>query len=526
MRTPMQYPFCGMIGRRGFLKGSVAAGLSGLVMPGTAFAASGGILKVRSYVEADVTDPIDGSGVGDEELFHCIHRKLIQYKPGRKWAWQLDAAKTIEQIDGTHIAFALREGITFTNGFGEMTAEDVKFSFERIIDPDNESPVKPDWGPLSHVEVTGRYTGTIVLKEPFQPLWWITLPYIAGNIVSKKAVEEAGGRFDMNPLATCGPYKIKKHEPKQRWILERNAEFAGDPPAFDEIQIFIIDDEKTAEIAFEAGDIDFTRVSLSSLADFKANPPAGSSVEEYPSLYYVWLGMNTENPKLADPRVRKALQYSVDVDAIMQAAYFGAAKPSTGIIAPGLIGNRPQSKIPVQGDLDMSRKLLEEAGVSGFDVKLDVLNKSTWITAAQIIQANMAAIGVNVDVNVNESGAFWSLGKEAKGTAWQGVEMILNRFSMTPDPYYGTAWFVCDQVGKWNWERWCDAGFDDLHNTALGEGDADKRDSMYRDMQTMMEDSGAYRFITHEATPVVYRDKIAPALRPDGLPLYRYFRHA
>jgi peptide/nickel transport system substrate-binding protein len=87
-------------------------------------------------------------------------------------------------------------------------------------------------------------------------------------------------------------------------------------------------------------------------------------------------------------------------------------------------------------------------------------------------------------------------------------------------------WFTCDQVGVWNWERVCNKEFDELHNKALAELDNDKRDVMYKKLQDMMEESGAYRFITHEATPAIYRDTIIPGVRPDGQPLLRHFRKA
>src|SRR3546814_19130594 len=69
----------------------------------------------------------------------------------------------------------------------------VKYSFERVLDPAIASPVAGDWGPLSHVELEDSHTGVIVLKEPFQPLWTVALPYGVGHIVCKKAVEAAGG---------------------------------------------------------------------------------------------------------------------------------------------------------------------------------------------------------------------------------------------------------------------------------------------------------------------------------------------
>jgi peptide/nickel transport system substrate-binding protein len=97
---------------------------------------------------------------------------------------------------------------------------------------------------------------------------------------------------------------------------------------------------------------------------------------------------------------------------------------------------------------------------------------------------------------------------------------------MTPDPYYATSWFTCEQAGVWNWERHCNEEFDKIHNEGPRELDNNKRDAMYQRAQDIMEESGAYKFITHEATPVIYSNSIVPALRPDGLPLYRYFAKA
>jgi peptide/nickel transport system substrate-binding protein len=148
------------------------------------------------------------------------------------------------------------------------------------------------------------------------------------------------------------------------------------------------------------------------------------------------------------------------------------------------------------------------------------------MVAVQIIQANLAEIGIDVQINVHDSGTFWTLGSESDGESWKNIELIYARYSMAPDPSWATMWFTCDQVGVWNWERVCNEEFDDLHNKALGELDNDKRDVMYKKLQDMMEESGAYRFITHEATPAIYRDTIIPGVRPDGVPLLRHFRKA
>ena len=486
--------------------------------------AAGDVVKVRAYSDLKSLDPAFSGGVFDEEIHGLIYSKLIQFKPGREWGYNLDAAESIQQTSPTTIDFKLKEGITFTNGFGEMTAEDVKYSFERIVDSEVKSTNSPDWGPLKEVVVNSKYEGTIVFNEPYPPAWTIALPYIVGNIISKKAWESVDGKVGTTTPSVSGPYLFKEWQPKQKTIFVRNPDWHGGEAPLDEIQVIPIDDENTAQLAFEAGDIHYTRVPMSSVANLKSSPPANSMVEEYPSLYYVWVGMNVENELLSNKNLRKAIQHAIDVPSIMQASYFGAAVPSTGIIAPGLIGHRNESLVAPEANIARAKEYLDASGLSGnVRVTLDILNKAANVTTAQVIQANLAQVGITLDINLHESGAFWSLGDHTAGDRYKDIQLILNRYSMGPDPSYATAWFVTSQKGVWNWERYSDAAFDTLEAAAKSEVDMTKRDQMYQRMQDMMENSGAYRFITHEATPVIYSKSISPAFRPDGLPLFRYF---
>ena len=418
-------------------------------------------VKVRDYSDLKNIDPAFSGGLFDEGIQSLIYSKLIQLKPG-SWDYVLDAAESIEQTTPTTIDFKLKEGIMFTNGFGEMTAEDVKYSFERIIDPDVKSTNSPDWGPLKEVVVNSKYEGTIVFNEPYPPAWTIALPYIVGNIVSKKAWESVDEKVSTTPPSVSGPYLFKEWQPKQKSIFVRNPDWHGGEAPLDEIHIIPIDDEATAQLAFEAGDIHYTRVPTSSIASLKASPPANSVLEEYPSLYYVWVGMNVENDLLSNKNLRKAIQHAIDVPSIMQASYFGAAVPSTGIIAPGLIGHRSESLVAPEANIARAKEYLDASGLSNVRVTLDVLNKAANVTTAQVIQANLAQVGITLDINVHESGAFWSLGDDTAGDRYKDIQLILNRYSMGPDPSYATAWFVTSQKGVWNWERFSDAAFDTL----------------------------------------------------------------
>lgn len=509
--------------RRTFLQVAGAMGAMSVLAPQVLWADGKKILKIREYASLDSFDPIIHAGIPEETVHHAIYNKLVSYIPGDKWGWRKEIAESIEQVDDTHIAFTIKQGVMFTNGYGEMTAEDVKYSLERHFDPKLKSQLKGDLGPMSHVEVTGRYSGVIVLKEAFQPIWMTGIAYMAGNIISKKATEEKGGTFTSAPCSS-GPYKVKDWKPKQSVILERSDIWIGDPAEFDEIHILTIDDEKTAEIGYESGDIDFTRIAMSSIENYKNSLPKNTVFDVKPSLYYVWLGMNMENGILKDKRIRQAVQYGIDVDLVLEAAYFGAADRATGILAPGLLGHREKNIIE-KPDYAKAKALLAEAGYpDGIDLTIDVLNKTTNTTAAQVMQMTLAQVGIRLTINVHESGSFWVLGDMSKGDDWKNVQLVMNRFSTAPEAYYASQWFVKEQIGVWNWEHFTDPEYETLFVEAAVEKDEQKRDKMYQRMQDIMEESGAYLFLTHEAVPMIYNKDIKPALRPDGVPLLRYFQ--
>jgi len=513
--------------RRNFLKFSMAAAAAGacpLVRPGFSWSAEGGILRVRAYSDIKSLDPSYFVSVPEENINACIYNKLIAFKPGRKWEWELQAAKSIQQFDPTHIKFELKDGIMHSNGFGEMTAEDVKYSFERIADPSKKSPNIDDWGPLEKVEVTGKYTGTIVFKSPFQPVWWTTLPYTTGNIISMKATEKVGGKYANDPPSVSGPYMLKEWKPKEKSVLARNPVWKGPKSYFDEIHIFPIDDEKTAEIALESGDVDFTRVSIPSLKKYTDTPPKGAKTEKFPSLYWAWLGINQDNEILKDIRIRKAIQLALDRKTIVEAGYFGLADVANGNVPAGLLGHRTETNLPDKPDYEGAKKLLAEAGYpNGIDLTLDILNKSTFNTIAQVIQAVLAPAGIKIQINIHDSGAFWVLGSEKDSDRWKSIQLIFSRFSGVPDPSYYSRWHITSQVGIWNWERFTNEEYDKLDKAALGETDQKKRADMYIRMQELMEESGCITFITNELIPVAYKDTIKPAFRPDGTPLLRNF---
>src|SRR5262249_14627190 len=137
-----------------------------------------------------------------------------------------------------------------------------------------------------------------------------------------------------------------------------------------------------------------------------------------------------------------------------------------------------------------------------------------------------AEIGINVEIVPLDSGPFWNLGQESQGSDWKDLQLWIMRYGDTPDPSQMTQWYVGEQVGVWNWERWKDKEFDDLNKEGLKESDPAKRSQIYLRMQEIMENTGAYVWITFEPVIAIYRETIAPAVIPGPHYYFPWFKAA
>jgi len=511
------------LSRRSFLAAAGAFGVASMGLPRMAVSSDGKILTLRSYSDLQVLDPAFRVSLPEDDIIRSIFTPLVIPESGDAWAWKPVAVESIEQLDDLTVAFTLKDNIVFTDGYGQMTAEDVKFSIERIANPELESPYAGDWDALKEVEVKDKLSGLIHLKNKFVPLWATTLPTPASCILSKKAMEELGDKITTKPVAQSGQYLLTDWQPKQKTILKRNPDWAHEPGGFEEIHIIPIEDPATAERGFEAGDLDYTWTSVSSLPRLKEEPPEDSVVLEKPSLAYVWLGLNQDVAPFDNLNVRRAVQHAIDRETVVDAAYFGAASVGNGIVAPGLPGNR--DSVTYDYDPDKARDLLKQEGITSLDVTLDILNQSERLSAAQVIQANLADVGINCEIKQNDSGTFWTLGSK-DGDYWNKLQLVLSRFSMQPDPSWASVWFTPEQIGVWNWERFNSEEYKALHDQGLVESDFAKRDEIYKKMQALMDESGCYVFLTHEVVGAIHRNTISPGLKPNGESLLSEFKPA
>ena len=480
------------------------------------------ILKARLQRDIEILDP--GYMVGGAEIavqYTVMPRLAHVVSKDGNFTWApSEYMASLTQDDATNISFELKPGFMWTNGFGEFTAEDVKYSLDRML----VSDWKDKWLALDSVELTGKYSGKIILKHAAPAIWLTTIAAGAGNLVCKAATESVGGQYTTEIPATCGPYVLTKWTPKQRLVFNRDPAWIGPEPDFDEVQYILVDDDTSAELAFEAGEVDITRVAVSSLPRYTQNPPPDTSVTVAGHLQYAWVGMNTEHPKLQNKKVRQAIQRAVDVDSIIQAAYFDNAPRAHGIVPPGVLGNRKDASFSY--DPAAAKALMAESGVSGLELELKTLNQQSRIVSAQIIQANLAEIGITVKIIPLDSGPFWSLGRESKGDDWKDAQLWIMRFGGALDPADYFQWFTREQVGNWNWERWSSDEFEEIYKTLSSETDDTKRVGMIARLQEIMDESAGYVWLQHEPEAFVHRATLNPVIVPTGEYDFRRFTAA
>lgn len=505
------------ISRRRFLQAAAftsAAGFTG-IFPGMSFSENGKELVVRFNRDADSLDP--GFYVGghpNNDINWCCMPALAHY--GNDSWIPSPYVDRLEVVDSTHIEFTLKQGLMWSNGFGELTAEDVAYSYERM----KTSEWKGDYSAFDRVDIADRYSGTIILSQPFSPFMNTTLASGTGVILSKAATESAGGKYTMDPPALCGPYVFEWTQ-GQHVVLTRNPEWTGPATHFDKITARIVTEDESAALAFEAGELDCAQISSEALARYRKALPEGSALTTAGALQYMWLGMNTEHEKLQDIRVRKAIQRAIDQASILEGAYAGTAEPSFGVVSPGLIGRRTSSGYSYNPE--EARALLSDAGVEGLELTLRTLNNQQRVLAATIIQANLADIGINVTVMPLDSGPFWEMGQESKGDTWKDLEIWIMRYGSGPDPFEPFQWFVRGQVGVWNWERWSSDEFEELYDKGIAEVDPEARANIYFRMQEIMEDTGAYVWLTHEPEVFIHRADLNTKFAPSGEMQLNYF---
>jgi peptide/nickel transport system substrate-binding protein len=210
------------------------------------------------------------------------------------------------------------------------------------------------------------------------------------------------------------------------------------------------------------------------------------------------------------------------VPAIIEAAYNGKYARQCALVAPGQIGYWEDEPC-YERDVNKSKEFLTQAGLDSLDLTLTVFNDEVSRTVAEVIQANLAEAGINVEIIAQDEAAYWDGGFGEAGLKERQLTFI-DWSTSNPDPSWTTVWFTCDQVLQWNWMYWCDEEYTQLHKDALSELDPEKRAEMYIKMQQIWDEAVHTVWVAHPTKYFAYRTDLEPSLSPNGSSILWNFR--
>ncbi len=300
--------------------------------------------------------------------------------------------------------FHLRRGVRFHNG-EPLTAEAVRYTIQAILDPETNSTRAADLDWVEEVQVIDDLTVRIVANEEFA----LAEHYFTElQIVPPGYREEVGARsFTDRPVGT-GPYRFVRWDRGNRIVLERNETYWRAPAEVEAVEFRFVNSATSRVATLLSGDADLI-VDPPITARNQVNANRNTRFESAVGTRVIFVGLDTvqESP-LTDVRVRQALNYAVDKDAIIGSLLFGSAEATTTLLTAQDFGYT-ESVQPYPYDPDRARTLLRQAGYAdGFTIRIDTAN-GRYINDANVVQAiqgYLGAVGVTVEVNTLEFGAF------------------------------------------------------------------------------------------------------------------------
>ncbi len=434
----------------------------------------GGSITITYKDDVATLDPAIGYDWQNWSMIKSLFDGLMDYVPGTT-TLRPGLAESYEiSPDGLSYTFKLRAGVKFHNG-REMTAEDVKYSLDRVTNPATQSPGAGFFGSikgfdammdgsatsLEGVTVVDPLTVRIDLSRPDATFLHVMALNFA-SVVPKEAVDAAGADFGKQPVGT-GAFKLAEWTLGQRLVFEKNADYwrAG-TPYLDQVVFEVGQEPVVALLRLQNGEVDVPGDGIppAKFTEVMADPAQAAQVVKGGQLHTGYITLNVTIPPFDNPAVRKAVNMAVNKDRIVQIIN-GRAVPATQPLPPSMPGYT-EGFAGYPFDVEAAKAMLAEAGFpDGFETELFVMNTDPNPRIAQAIQQDLAAIGVKVSIqslaqaNVIEAGG--------AGTApmiWSGGMAWIADF---PDPsnFYGPILGCAGTAeGGWNWSKFCDEALD------------------------------------------------------------------
>jgi peptide/nickel transport system substrate-binding protein len=347
-------------------------------------------------------DPAFGGRLPDWNTRMNIFNQLVTHKPGTLTEVAPDLAErwTVSP-DGTVYTFFLRSGVKWHEGYGDLTAQDVKYSWDRLLDPATRAADNTDLKPVKSIEVVDARTVRVTLDAP-TPGWLVSIANSAWTyVVNRRAVEERGNQHCLRPIGT-GPYRVVRAEARGGAVLIANDDYWGGRPKIDDVEMRIIPEEAVAVLGLRSGDLDYMIVrEFANIALLRRVQDTVVNVDDHFSASPYLLTMNNSRKPFNDVRVRRAMIHAIDRKTlVVKVTEALATRVAHSIVPPALFGFT-EDLTKYEFDRAKAKRLLTEAGYpNGLKTSIIVLNSAYHPAVALILQAMWKQVGIDVQIDL------------------------------------------------------------------------------------------------------------------------------
>lgn len=466
----------------------------------TAQAKSGGNIVVTYQNNVSTLDPAIGYDWQNWTMIRSLFDGLMDYKHGTTELTP-DLAKSYQiSNDGKTYTFELRPNVKFSNG-RTMTADDVKYSLNRAVDPNTKSPGSSFFASiegyeqvasgkakaLSGVKVLSPTKIQISLSHP-DATFLNVLALNFAFVVPKEAVAKWGNDFGKHPVGT-GAYILKK------WDLGRDLVFVKNPhyyhagvPSLDQITFEIGQDPSVSLMRLDQGGVDIAGdgVPPARFLQVRHTPKYKGLLFSSNQLQTGYITMKTTIKPFDNLKVRQAVNMAINKVRI-QRIINGRAAIANQPLPPGMLGYDPDYK-GYPYDIVKARKLLAEAGYpNGFTTQLYVMNTDPQPRIAQSIQQDLAQVGIKAQIkSLAQANVIAAAGsKDQAPMVWSGGMAWLADFPDPADFYFPILSCSSAVDGGWNWARYCNKALDAQANKAnamILASEQKERGKMWKDI--------------------------------------------
>ncbi|WP_246811391.1 ABC transporter substrate-binding protein [Mesorhizobium sp. AA22] len=435
----------------------------------------GGAITITYKDDVATLDPAIGYDWQNWSMIKSLFDGLMDYEPGTT-NLRPDLAESYEIApDGKSFTFKLRQGVKFHNG-REMTADDVKYSLDRVANPKTQSPGAGFFGSIKgHEDVAAGKAESlagVTVVDPYTVKFELTRPDATflhvmainfSHVVPKEEVEKYGADFGKHPVGT-GAFKLAEWTLGQRVVFERNPDYWHKGlPHLDKVSFEIGQEPIVALLRLQKGEIDIPGDGIppAKFQEVMADPEQKARVVEGGQLHTGYITMNTTMAPFDNVKVRQAVNMAINKDRIVQLIN-NRAVPANQPLPPSMPGYDKEFK-GYPYDVAKAKALLAEAGhPDGFDTQLFAMNTDPNPRIAQAIQQDLAAIGIKASIQSLAQANVIAAGGDKAGAPmiWSGGMAWIADF---PDPsnFYGPILGCAGAVpGGWNWSWYCNKDLD------------------------------------------------------------------